>query len=189
MAVVELLFYGLKMCYANCCYQIWITHGRWHGRDPDDKGTLFLNIFLTSVSLVAVAIPEGLPLSVTLALAFATKRMLRENNLVRQLRSCETMGGATTICSDKTGTLTQNEMTVVAGTIWQSNNDDVQFGKKIGGPSNLDAQMEQQTRELLMMSIIQNTTAWEAPAEVEGVKHNGDFKVSYAVGATLILGQ
>lgn len=64
--------------------------------------------------------PEGLPLTVTLALAFATKRLLKENNLVRVLRSCETMGNATTVCSDKTGTLTTNKMTVVAGTFGSS---------------------------------------------------------------------
>src|SRR6478736_1127716 len=64
-----------------------------------------------------IVIVEGLPLAVTLALAFATTRMLKENNLVRVLRSCETMGNATTICSDKTGTLTQNKMTVVSGTL------------------------------------------------------------------------
>ena len=63
-----------------------------------------------------VAIPEGLPLSVTLSLAFSVKKMLKDNNLVRKLQACETMGGADCICSDKTGTLTQNIMTLVK--IW-----------------------------------------------------------------------
>jgi P-type Ca2+ transporter type 2C len=84
-------------------------------RDANAKGQDFINVFILAISIVVVAIPEGLPLAVTLALAFATKRMTKDNNLVRHLQSCETMGNATVICSDKTGTLTQNEMTVVAG--------------------------------------------------------------------------
>jgi P-type Ca2+ transporter type 2C len=74
----------------------------------------FFNILILCITVVVVAIPEGLPLAVTLSLAFATRRMMKEHNLVRHLQSCETMGNATVICSDKTGTLTQNVMTVVA---------------------------------------------------------------------------
>lgn len=84
---------------------------------PDEKGQNFLRILITAITVVVVAVPEGLPLAVTLSLAFATKKMTRENNLVRHLQSCETMGNATVICSDKTGTLTENVMTVVAGSL------------------------------------------------------------------------
>ncbi|CAG8464180.1 6543_t:CDS:2 [Ambispora gerdemannii] len=76
-----------------------------------------VRIIISTVTVVVVAVPEGLPLAVTLALAYATTRMLKDNNLVRVLSACETMGNANTICSDKTGTLTQNKMTVVAATI------------------------------------------------------------------------
>ena len=79
------------------------------------KGSQFLDILIVAITIIVVAVPEGLPVAVTLALSFATKRMYKENNLVRKLRACETMGNATTVCSDKTGTLTQNRMTVVAG--------------------------------------------------------------------------
>ncbi|KAG1872060.1 Ca-transporting ATPase [Suillus tomentosus] len=86
-------------------------------RSPDQNGMAFVQILIISVTLVVVAVPEGLPLAVTLALAFATKRMTKENLLVRVLGSCETMGNASVICTDKTGTLTRNVMSVVAGSI------------------------------------------------------------------------
>ena len=69
--------------------------------------------FAVAVTIVVVAVPEGLPLAVTLSLAFAMQKMMRDRALVRKLAACETMGSATTICSDKTGTLTANQMTVV----------------------------------------------------------------------------
>ncbi|GAA97755.1 hypothetical protein E5Q_04434, partial [Mixia osmundae IAM 14324] len=86
-------------------------------RTPDQKGQSFIQILIIAVTVVVVAVPEGLPLAVTLALAFATRRMTKENLLVRVLGSCETMANATVICTDKTGTLTQNKMTVVAGSL------------------------------------------------------------------------
>ncbi|KPM44658.1 Calcium-transporting ATPase 2 [Neonectria ditissima] len=85
--------------------------------EPSQKVEDFLHVLILSVTVVVITVPEGLALNVTIALAFATKRMLKDNNLVRLLRSCEIMGNATTVCSDKTGTLTQNKMTVVAGRI------------------------------------------------------------------------
>ncbi|KAJ6513357.1 Ca-transporting ATPase [Mycena sanguinolenta] len=86
-------------------------------RTANQKGMSFVNILIISVTLIVVAVPEGLPLAVTLALAFATKRMTYEKLLVRILGSCETMANASVVCTDKTGTLTQNVMTVVAGSI------------------------------------------------------------------------
>eukprot|EP00979_Chaetoceros_neogracilis_P018340 scaffold10574_cov280-Chaetoceros_neogracile.AAC.4 len=80
--------------------------------------TLFahaLDAFIIGVTIVVVAVPEGLPLAVTIALAYSTKKMLQDKNLIRHLQACETMGNATNICSDKTGTLTENRMTVVKG--------------------------------------------------------------------------
>jgi len=71
-----------------------------------------LDFFIIGITVVVVAIPEGLPLAVTLSLAFSVKKMLKDQNLVRKLQACETMGGANNICSDKTGTLTKNEMTL-----------------------------------------------------------------------------
>jgi magnesium-transporting ATPase (P-type) len=76
--------------------------------------TELLNTIIIAITVVVVAIPEGLPLAVTISLSFASKKMQKENNLVRTLSSAETMGGANIICSDKTGTLTVNKMTVMA---------------------------------------------------------------------------
>jgi len=78
-----------------------------------------LDFLLIAITVVVVAIPEGLPLSVTLSLAFSVKRMLKDQNLVRKMEACETMGGANNICSDKTGTLTMNKMTL--SQIWNTN--------------------------------------------------------------------
>lgn len=71
-----------------------------------------LKYFMVAVTLIVVAVPEGLPMSVTLSLALSMRRMLKTNNLVRKMHACETMGAATVICTDKTGTLTQNQMQV-----------------------------------------------------------------------------
>ena len=84
-----------------------------YGKDKKwdkDKWTLLIQAFLIGITILVVAIPEGLPLAVTLSLAYSVKQMLEDKNLVRKLHACETMGGADIICSDKTGTLTQNKM-------------------------------------------------------------------------------
>ena len=89
------------------------TQWSWSG----DDALLLLEYFAIAVTIIVVAVPEGLPLAVTLSLAFAMKKMMNDKALVRNLAACETMGSATTICSDKTGTLTTNYMTVVKSCI------------------------------------------------------------------------
>ncbi|KAK7928455.1 putative calcium P-type ATPase [Apiospora marii] len=137
---------------------------------PAEKGQNFLNIFIVVVTIIVVAVPEGLPLAVTLALAFATTRMLRENNLVRHLKACEVMGNATTICSDKTGTLTQNIMQVVSGTVGTSHRFGGDSDNSTTGPTakELVNSLGQEVKDLLLKSITLNSTAFEG--DVDGVK-------------------
>ncbi|KAE8336893.1 hypothetical protein BDV24DRAFT_141011 [Aspergillus arachidicola] len=137
---------------------------------PAEKGQQFLDLFIISLTVVVIAVPEGLPLTVTLALAFATTRMLKDHNLVRMLRACETMGNATDICSDKTGTLTQNKMTVVAGVIGTTGKfvDPQQADSDATDPCTSPTAVDYtrclapDTRSLLRQSISLNSTAFES---------------------------
>ncbi len=150
--------------------------------DGAHKFQEFLNIFIVTVTIIVVAVPEGLPLAVTLALAFATTKMLKENNLVRHLKACEVMGNATAICSDKTGTLTENKMTVVAGTIGTSSRfggttEPAREDSPQGSPArpqrivdNIAPQevvktLSQEVKTLLVQSAVINSTAFEGEAD------------------------
>ncbi|XP_050186647.1 plasma membrane calcium-transporting ATPase 2 isoform X5 [Myiozetetes cayanensis] len=120
----------------------------------------FVKFFIIGVTVLVVAVPEGLPLAVTISLAYSVKKMMRDNNLVRHLDACETMGNATAICSDKTGTLTTNRMTVVQAYV-----GDVHY-KEIPDPDSIPAK----TMELLVNAIAINSayTTKILPPEKEG---------------------
>ncbi|MEE6480299.1 hypothetical protein FKM82_012530 [Ascaphus truei] len=91
----------------------WIQQRPWPAECTPIYVQYFVKFFIIGVTVLVVAVPEGLPLAVTISLAYSVKKMMKDNNLVRHLDACETMGNATAICSDKTGTLTMNRMTVV----------------------------------------------------------------------------
>ncbi|XP_023376416.1 plasma membrane calcium-transporting ATPase 3 isoform X4 [Pteropus medius] len=120
----------------------------------------FVKFFIIGVTVLVVAVPEGLPLAVTISLAYSVKKMMKDNNLVRHLDACETMGNATAICSDKTGTLTTNRMTVV-----QSYLGDTHY-KEIPAPSALNPKI----LDLLVHAISINSayTTKILPPEKEG---------------------
>jgi len=117
-----------------------------------------LQFFILSITVIVVAVPEGLPLAVTISLAYSMKKMYFDNNFVRKLAACETMGNATTICSDKTGTLTRNLMTVVAsytgGTL-------VQQGVMKDCENNLGEKIGNDLAQLISTSISVNSKAVE----------------------------
>ncbi|KAL1981086.1 hypothetical protein VTN96DRAFT_3069 [Rasamsonia emersonii] len=137
---------------------------------PYQKGQQFINIFIIALTVVVIAVPEGLPLAVTLALAFATTKMLKDNNLVRQLQACETMGNATNICSDKTGTLTQNMMTVVAGTLGRISQFREESAVSHAAPEKAEGvstagcvqSLSADVKSIIKESILINSTAFEA---------------------------
>jgi Ca2+-transporting ATPase len=124
-------------------------------RTPAEKASTFMDILIVAITVIVVAVPEGLPLAVTLALAFATTRLLKENNLVRILKSCEVMGNATTVCSDKTGTLTTNKMSVVAG----------RFGGNVsfqnGDYTTFAGSIPKEMKKFMVTAIANNSTAFE----------------------------
>jgi Ca2+-transporting ATPase len=126
----------------------------------------FLDMITTSVTIVVVAVPEGLPLSVTIALAYSMKQMMHENNLVRHLAACETMGGATSICTDKTGTLTLNEMSVMrgylAGRKFEFNGDRIYDRDVV--KTQIEAHASTKFIEVLCDSISVNSTAAKVTA-------------------------
>lgn len=131
-----------------------------------EKASEFMDILIVAITIVVVAVPEGLPLAVTLALAFATTRLLKENNLVRILRACETMGNATTICSDKTGTLTTNKMTVVAGSFGtssfaQTSGETTGKSGSTQGVSQWALALSQPAKDAMVQSVAINSTAFE----------------------------
>ena len=135
-----------------------LTNPAWGGKDYFYMAEIVMKYFMMAVTLIVMAVPEGLPMAITLSLALNMRRMLKSNNLVRKLHACETMGAVTVICTDKTGTLTQNKMQVSALELKQgdealldtaialNSTAELNDGKPIGNPTEsalllwLDAQ-------------------------------------------------
>ena len=101
------------LCFVTFLVHDLLTNSLWHTADYLGMAEVVLRYFMMAVTLIVMAVPEGLSMAVTLALALNMRRMLKSNNLVRKLQASETMGAVTVICTDKTGTLTENRMTVV----------------------------------------------------------------------------
>ncbi|OWB83147.1 hypothetical protein B5S33_g1776 [[Candida] boidinii] len=126
-----------------------------------EKINKFVNIIITAITIVVVAVPEGLPLAVTLALAFATTRMTQDGNLVRVLKSCETMGSATAICSDKTGTLTENKMRIVKGFFGEDRFDDTASTRNVVTSNELKEKLDSTLTQDFLTNLTLNSTAFE----------------------------
>ena len=138
---------------------MYFIHGDGGPLDWMDFARYLLNTLMIAVTLIVVAVPEGLPMSVTLSLALSMRRMLETNNLVRKMHACETMGAATVICTDKTGTLTKNRMSL---------GDSLVFGLKDGA---LDAS---EAGHLMTEGIAVNSTAFLDYSDKQKVKVIGN---------------
>ena len=169
-----------------------LTNPAWGGKDYFYMAEIVLKYFMMAVTLIVMAVPEGLPMAITLSLALNMRRMLKSNNLVRKLHACETMGAVTVICTDKTGTLTQNKMQVSALELKQgdealldtaialNSTAELNDGKPIGNPTEsalllwLDAQgkdyeeLRKQVNVLKQLPFSTERKMMATMAEVDG---------------------
>ena len=169
-----------------------LTNPAWGGKDYFYMAEIVLKYFMMAVTLIVMAVPEGLPMAITLSLALNMRRMLKSNNLVRKLHACETMGAVTVICTDKTGTLTQNKMQVSALELKQgdgalldtaialNSTAELNDGKPIGNPTEsalllwLDAQdkdymaLRSQVKVLKQLPFSTERKMMATLAEVDG---------------------
>ena len=169
-----------------------LTNPAWGGKDYFYMAEIVLKYFMMAVTLIVMAVPEGLPMAITLSLALNMRRMLKSNNLVRKLHACETMGAVTVICTDKTGTLTQNKMQVSALELKQgdealldtaialNSTAELNDGKPIGNPTEsalllwLDAQgkdyeeLRRQVNVLKQLPFATERKMMATLAEVDG---------------------
>ena len=172
-----------------------LTNPAWGGKDYFYMAEIVLKYFMMAVTLIVMAVPEGLPMAITLSLALNMRRMLKSNNLVRKLHACETMGAVTVICTDKTGTLTQNKMQVSALELKQgdealldtaialNSTAELNDGKPIGNPTEsalllwLDAQgkdyveLRKQVKVLKQLPFSTERKMMATLAEVDGEQY------------------
>ena len=172
-----------------------LTNPAWGGKDYFYMAEIVLKYFMMAVTLIVMAVPEGLPMAITLSLALNMRRMLKSNNLVRKLHACETMGAVTVICTDKTGTLTQNKMQVSALELKQGDETlldtaialnstaELNDGKPIGNPTEsalllwLDAQgkdyeeLRKQVNVLKQLPFSTERKMMATLAEVDGATY------------------
>jgi Ca2+ transporting ATPase len=142
------------------------------GERKREKAIKVIEYFIEAMGILIVAIPEGLPVALTISLAFSSERMSKEQNLVKTLDSCETMGSATTICTDKTGTLTANRMTVrgvyMGDKLFPASSDtSISIAKPLTSDTEINTDMIKQVAELMAICTM-DTSGIRPPGENEG---------------------
>ena len=170
---------GRLITYASYAIAALIIIGRtlafYLDNNPDgtwvDQVQYFVQTIMLAVTLVVVSVPEGLPMSVTLSLALSMRRMLKTNNLVRRMHACETMGATTVICTDKTGTLTQNQMQVVEA---HFDNAHCTMHDAPSEPQEQNSQFSILNSQLVQVSMACNTTAYLDDTDPDHIKALGN---------------
>lgn len=165
-------------------------HNLWHTDNYLGMVKVVLEYFMMAVTLIVMSVPEGMPMAVTLSLALNMRRMLKNNNLVRKLHACETMGAVTVICTDKTGTLTQNKMQVADMAMYADDaalfNEAIAYnttahldeegGKGIGNP----------TEVALLLWLEKNKTDYKALRQADNIEHQLPFSTERKYMATIV---
>ena len=165
-------------------------HDLWHSDNYLGMVKVVLEYFMMAVTLIVMSVPEGMPMAVTLSLALNMRRMLKNNNLVRKLHACETMGAVTVICTDKTGTLTQNKMQVADMAMYADDaalfNEAIAYnttahldeegGKGIGNP----------TEVALLLWLEKNKTDYKALRQADNIEHQLPFSTERKYMATIV---
>ena len=165
------------------------AQGIWASTDYLRMAETVLQYFMMAVTLIVMAVPEGMPMAVTLSLALNMRRMLKNNNLVRKLHACETMGAVTVICTDKTGTLTQNKMQVAE--MQQYGSDDALFRSSIAlnTTAHLDAEggkgIGNPTEIALLLWLDKNGVDYKALRKEEDIEAQLPFSTERKYMATV----
>ncbi|MBE9118878.1 calcium-translocating P-type ATPase, PMCA-type [Lusitaniella coriacea LEGE 07157] len=155
---------------------------------PGEVGTALLQYFMVAVTIIVVAVPEGLPMSVTLSLAYSMRKMAASNNLVRRMHACETIGAATVICSDKTGTLTQNQMRVSEAdfpSLQAKDPSDVAFAEAliaeaIAANSTADLERKPQEEHRVLGNVTEGALLlWLEGREFDYLPYRNNFQFTY----------
>lgn len=162
--------------------------GVWHSTDYLTMTKTVLNYFMMAVTLIVMAVPEGMPMAVTLSLALNMRRMLKNNNLVRKLHACETMGAVTVICTDKTGTLTQNKMQVADMALYTMKTDTFNATLALNSTAHIDEDgkgIGNPTEVALLLWLRKQGIDYKTLRKQETIEHQLPFSTERKYMATI----
>eukprot|EP01041_Mallomonas_annulata_P002779 gene2779-5472_t len=191
LAHMTLIFSYIGISAASCVFVAQVTSALLRTNSNTSVFYEIVHAFIMAVAVVLVSIPEGLPLAVTISLAYSTQKMMLDNNFIRVLAACETMGNVTDICSDKTGTLTENMMTVVEAWLADQKYGQIAWQSIVGTPIAPDSSIvSENIQRIITENICVNRTAYLISKDSNGKDLNRPLVVGNKTeGALLIMAQ